>query len=177
MKNPSLHKLSSGAFGAILLCAAYVAHPQGAPPQIVYPGKNQTPEQQAKDEGECHAWSVKSTGIDPAAPPPAVAAPPPAQAAAPQGQRARGAVRGAAAGAVIGEIASNDADEGAKIGAVAGVMAGGRQKRQQQAQAQQQNANAQTQAQQQAAAAQAARMDTFNRARAACLEGKGYVVK
>jgi hypothetical protein len=164
------------ALGAALLCAAHVAHPQGAPAQIVYPGKNQTPEQQAKDEGECHAWSVKSTGIDPAAPPPAVAAPPP-QAAAPQGQRARGAVRGAAAGAVIGEVANNDADEGAKVGAVAGVMAGGRQKRQQQAQAQQHNADAQAQAQQQAAAAQAARMDTFNRARAACLEGKGYVVK
>jgi hypothetical protein len=177
MKNPSWHKIISGAFGTILLCAAYVAHPQGAPKQIVYPGKNQTPEQQAKDEGECHAWSVKSTGIDPAAPPPAVAAPPPQQAAAPQGQRARGAVRGAAAGAVVGEIASNDADEGAKIGAVAGVMAGGRQQRQAQAQAQQQNANAQAQAQQDAAAAQAARMDTFNRARAACLEGKGYVVK
>ena len=56
-------------------------------------------------------------------------------------------------------------------------MAGGRQKRQAEAQAEQQNANAQAQAQQDAAAAQAARIDTFNRARAACLEGKGYVVK
>jgi hypothetical protein len=170
MNLSKMQKFGSIALGAALLCAAHVAYPQGAPAQIVYPGKNQTPEQQAKDEGECHAWSVKSTGIDPAAPPPP-------QAAAPQGQRARGAVRGAAAGAVIGEVANNDADEGAKVGAVAGVMAGGRQKRQQQAQAQQQNADAQVQAQQQAAAAQAARMDTFNRARAACLEGKGYVVK
>ena len=176
MNTSTLPKFSSVAFGAFLLCAAYVARPQGAPTQIVYPGKNQTPEQQAKDESACHSWAMTSTGIDPSAPPPAVA-PPPQQAAAPQGQRARGAVRGAAAGAVIGEIASNDADEGAKIGAVAGVMAGGRQKRQQQAQAQQQNADAYAQAQQQAAAAHAARLDTFNRARAACLEGKGYVVK
>jgi YMGG-like Gly-zipper len=177
MKNSSIYKLGSGALGVILLCTAYLAYPQGAPKQIVYPGKGQSADQQAKDEGECHAWSMKSTGIDPAAPPPAVAAPPPQQAAAPSGQRARGAVRGAAAGAVIGEVASNDADEGAKIGAVAGVMAGGRQKRQAEAHAQQQNANAQAQAQHDAAAAQAARMDTFNRARAACLEGKGYVVK
>ena len=65
MNDSSLHKLSSGALGVILLCAAYLAYPQGAPKQIVYPGKGQSADQQAKDEGECHAWSVKSTGIDP----------------------------------------------------------------------------------------------------------------
>jgi hypothetical protein len=162
----------------LLLCVALNTSAQTPPQQIVYPGKNQSPEQQAKDEGECHAWSVKSTGIDPAAPPPAApAAPPPQQAAAPQGQRAKGALRGAAAGAVVGEIADNDAGKGAAYGAVAGVMAGGRQARKAGAEAQHQQQAAQQQSQQQAAAAQAQRIDTFNRARAACLEARGYVVK
>ena len=32
---------------------------------IVYPAKNQTPEQQKKDEGECNAWAKENTGVDP----------------------------------------------------------------------------------------------------------------
>jgi len=33
---------------------------------IVYPAKNQTPQQQQKDEGECATWAKQTTGIDPA---------------------------------------------------------------------------------------------------------------
>ncbi|HEX9707569.1 MAG TPA: hypothetical protein VGA24_08010 [Steroidobacteraceae bacterium] len=96
---------------------------------LAYPSKNQTPEQQAKDESECYDWSKKETGYDPMAPAAPAA---PAQAAEPApssatGARAKGAVRGAAAGAVIGEVADNDASQGADVGAVAGVLAGGRQ--------------------------------------------------
>ena len=32
---------------------------------IVYPAKNQSPEQQKKDEGECNAWAKQNTGVDP----------------------------------------------------------------------------------------------------------------
>jgi hypothetical protein len=60
---------------------------------VPYPAKKQSMEQQLKDDGECFDWTKQSTGIDPAAPPPA-----PAQSAdsGHTGERARGAVRGAA---------------------------------------------------------------------------------
>ena len=61
---------------------------------IVYPAKQQTPEQQSTDEQQCYDWAKTNTGIDPTAPPPA-AAPPPEQKG---GQRLKGAATGAAAG-------------------------------------------------------------------------------
>ncbi len=147
---------------------------------IIYPAKGQTAEQQKKDEGECYTWAVQNTGVDPVvlAQTPVQAQPAPApQQTAPTGQRARGAVRGAAAGAVIGEVANNDAGQGAAIGATAGVVAGGARARQEKAAAQQQAQASQQQAQQQAEAERAAKMDTFNKAKAVCLEGRGYTVK
>lgn len=153
---------------------------------IVYPSKNQTPEQQQKDVGECAAWAKQTTGIDPAA---VAAAPPPAAAPAPtepakqgpSGERLRGAARGAAAGAIVGEIANDDAGDGAAIGAATGAMAGGaagrRAKRQQAEQQKQQAADQQKAAQQQADAKKQEQMATYNRASAACLEGRGYTVK
>ena len=107
-----------------LVAASTIA---GTPP-IVYPAKNQTPQQQQKDEGECAAWAKQNTGIDPvvlASTPAPTTAPPPApaqtQPAGASGTRVRGAARGAAAGAVVGEIANDDASEGAAVGAAAGV--------------------------------------------------------
>lgn len=107
---------------------------------IVYPAKGQAPQQQQKDEGECHVWSKGNTGVDPAA----LAAAPAAAPSQSGGERARGAVRGALGGAAIGAIAG-DTGKGAGIGAVAGTMAGGRQARQNQAAQQQQAQNQKTQ--------------------------------
>jgi len=147
---------------------------------LAYPAKNQTPEQQTKDEAECYNWSKQQSGYDPMSPPPP---PAPAQASQPEqpaaatGARARGAVRGAAAGAVIGEVANNDASEGAAVGATVGVVAGGRQARQAKAQ-QQQQAQAQTQASaDEAKAAQQKLADSFKNGMSACLESRGYAVK
>ena len=165
---------------AVSLCllTATAALSQNSTP-IVYPAKNQSAEQQKKDEGECHTWAIQTTGIDPAAPPPAATtaaqpAEPPKQQG---GHRVRGAARGAAAGAIVGEIANDDASEGAAVGAAVGAVSGGRQARKDAKASQQQAAQAQQQAQADAKAAEAARLDTFNRARAACLEGRGYVIK
>jgi len=158
---------------------------------IVYPAKNQTPEQQVKDEGECGSWAKQNTGVDPVvlastptvvvAPPPAAAPPPPS---GPSGARVRGAARGAAAGAVIGEIDDGDASDGAAKGAAVGaVVAGSRQRRQgraaqeQAAQQQQQAGQQQQAAQQQAEADKQQKLATYNRAYAACLEGRGYTIK
>lgn len=129
----------------------------------VYPAHGQSPQQQQKDVAECHVWATQQSGVNPAAmAPPAPTAPPP------QGQMVRGAGRGAAVGAVGGAIAG-DAGKGAAIGAASGALIGGMRRRDQQQAAMQQQQAAQ-QAQAQAAAA-------YNRANAACLEGRGYTVK
>ena len=151
---------------------------------IVYPAKKQSPEQQKKDEGECNAWAKENTGVDPVvlaststAPAPAAAPPPPS---GPNGSRARGAARGAAAGAIIGEVANDDASQGAATGAAVGAVAAGSRQRRGEAAAQDQAAQQQQQqqaAQQQAEADKQKKMETYNRAYAACLEGRGYTIK
>ncbi|HKE95840.1 MAG TPA: glycine zipper family protein [Povalibacter sp.] len=146
---------------------------------IYYPAKNQSADQQAKDKGECGTWATQTTGIDPVAvaqTPVTVAGTPPPQ-TGPQGERIRGAARGAAAGAIVGEIGNNDADEGARYGAAAGAIAGGRQQRQKKAAAQQQAQVQQQQAAQDAEAVKQEKIATYNRAVAACMEGRGYSVK
>ncbi|WP_246257900.1 YMGG-like glycine zipper-containing protein [Pararobbsia alpina] len=130
---------------------------------IAYPAKGQSPQQQQKDDGQCYSWAKSNTGIDPAAV--AAAPPPPAGPAAGGGERVRGAARGAAGGAAIGAIAG-DARKGAAIGAVAGTMSGGARARQNQKAAQ---ASAQSQSQ--------GAMDTYYRAYAACMSGRGYTIQ
>jgi hypothetical protein len=153
--------------GWIVLVALVPTEAALAQQPIVYPAKGQSAEQQQKDMGECSAWAKQSTGVDPAALAQQSASQP--APSGPQGERVRGAARGAAGGAIIGEIASDDAGKGAAIGAVVGTMAGGaRQRRKAEAQQQQQQ-QAQQQTQQGLA--------TYNRAMAACLEGRGYTIK
>ena len=44
---------------ALLIAALFAA---GAAAQsFVYPAKGQSPEQQKKDEGECHVWAVQQS--------------------------------------------------------------------------------------------------------------------
>ena len=129
--------------------------------QVVYPAKGQKPEQQKKDEGECHVWAVDNSKYDPANPPKQAAAPPP-----PQGATPGSGVRGAARGAVVGEVVGGDAGAGAAAGAVA---ARGQSRRQ--------NAAAGQQQQQASAQQDQAGMAAYGKARAACLEGRGYTVK
>jgi hypothetical protein len=130
---------------------------------VVYPSKGQSASTQNKDEGQCYAWAKKQTGIDPVAVSSAPA--PQSGPAVGGGERLRGAARGAAGGAVIGAIAG-DAGKGAGIGAVAGTMAGGRQARMKQSAQQQQAQNV-----------KAGKLQHFNKAFGACMEGRGYVVK
>src|SRR5690349_8442705 len=143
-----------------VLAALSIAMPLAAQ-QIVYPAKGQSADQQKKDEASCKTWATQQTGIDPSKP---QAAPPPAQPAPVTGSGAR--ARGAAGGAVIGAVAGGDTGDAAVAGA---AIAGSRQRRENRAAAASQNqANAQ-----QAQAGQ----DAFMKARAACLEGRGYTVK
>ena len=140
---------------------------------FVYPGKQQTPDQQRLDENQCYAWAQDQSTIDPSAAPAdrdsAAAASAAKTADATQGAAVAGAARGAAGGAIIGGIAG-DAGTGAAIGAVSGAVAGRRAKKAAAAQAAQQGAA-------QADAMNAQDAATFKKAMAVCLEGRGYSVK
>jgi len=132
--------------------------------QYVYPAKGQSPDQQKKDEGACHVWAVDQSKYDPTNPPKQAAAPPPPTTAT--GSTPGAGVRGAARGAVAGEIINGDASSGAAVGAVAARGASRRQ-----------NAAAAQQQQQAVVQQDQAGMGAYQKARAACLEGRGYTVK
>jgi hypothetical protein len=130
----------------------------------VYPAKGQSPQQQTKDEGECHTWAVQQSKYDPANPPKqAQAAPPPTTST---GTTPGAGLRGAARGAVVGEIVADDARTGAAAGAVAA-----------RSQSRRQNASQGQQQQQAATQQQQAGMTAYQNARGACLTGRGYSVK
>ena len=86
---------------------------------FIYPAKDQSTEQQSKDDYECFTFAKGQTGYDPMNPPQIEAQEPNQQ---PGGSRLRGAARGAAAGAIIGEIADDDAGKGAAVGATLGTV-------------------------------------------------------
>jgi hypothetical protein len=132
--------------------------------QFVYPAKGQLPEQQKKDEAACHQWAVQQTGFDPmkGAPPSAAPKPPTTATGVTPGAGVRGAMRGA----IVGDIVGGDAGAGAAAGAAA---ARAQSRRQNMAQQQQQAAQQQH--------AQNAQQASYAKARAACLEGRGYTVK
>lgn len=138
---------------------------------IVFPAKGQSDDQMEKDKYECYSWAKKQTGFDPMEIPTASAPPPEEKAGS------GGVLKGAAAGALVGvaggKIAGKSASKGAGYGAAAGGLLGGMHQssqRREDEQARQQWEQEQSQ--------QYARARTeYNRAYAACLEGKGYTVK
>jgi outer membrane lipoprotein SlyB len=131
----------------------------------VYPAKGQSADQQSKDEYDCYQWAKRDTGFDPMAAPTASSPAPTTQQR--QGGMARGALGGAAIGAIVGD--SSDAGKGAAIG---GLLGGMRQRRHN-VEAEQQQA----QWEQQESSQYANSRNNYNRAYAACLEGRGYTVK
>jgi len=133
---------------------------------IAYPKNGQTQEQFQMDQYQCHEWAKGQTGVDPTQPaqPPAAkpSGPPPAAGVA--ASATGGMMMGAAMGAITGHGAQGAA-MGAAMGATGGMMrAGAKGKKQAEAKKQ---ADAQ---------AQAAR-GQYDKAYAACLEGRGYSVK
>nr|WP_235851036.1 YMGG-like glycine zipper-containing protein [Paraburkholderia piptadeniae] len=149
-----------------MLAALLLADVASAQQPIFYPAKGQSQQKQANDMSQCQSWVTQNTGVNPAvlAQNAANQPPPPQQ----SGQRLRGAAGGAATGAAIGAIAG-DAGKGAAAGAIAGTVVGGSRQRRQAAAAQEQQQAAQQQTSQQ--------MATWNRALAACMNGRGYTVQ
>ncbi len=162
------------ALALALALGGLVAASAPAQQQYVFPKLGQTPDQQKKDEFDCHSWAVQQTGYDPVAAAQA-AAPSPASSGTAQaapGSGVKGAAVGAAGGAAIGAVAG-DAGKGAAIGAIAGGIGGRLRSR-----AKSQDAQAAQSTRQKAVAEQQAqRAQEYHKARAACLEAKGYTVK
>lgn len=143
-----------------VLTALAVAGPATAQQLFFYPAQGQSQEQQNRDFGECHAWGIQQSGYDPMGQQQQ-------QQQTAQGGVVSGAARGALAGVVVGAIAG-DAGKGAAIGAAGGGLIGGFRRNDQERQIQ---ANQQQYQQQQAAG-----RDSYNRAVAACMQGRGYSV-
>jgi len=137
---------------------------QAGAQQYVYPAKGQSAQQQKSDEAACQKWAIQQTGFDPAKPPPPQAAAKPPTTAT--GTTPGAGLRGAARGAVVGEVVGGDAGAGAAAGAAVA-----------RSQSRKQNAAAAQQGQQQDQAAAQQKQAAFAKARAACLEGRGYTVK
>ncbi|HTY67999.1 MAG TPA: glycine zipper family protein [Alphaproteobacteria bacterium] len=156
---------------ALLALAATAAMVAAAHAQVmVYPARGQTQAQQQRDTGECTGWAQQQSGFNPTAPV-NMAPPPPSY-----DQNDRPVLRGAARGAVIGTVGGaigGDAGKGAAIGAASGALIGGMRRRDQE----RQYAYQSQQYQQQQQAAYSQQQSNFNRAYAACLEGRGYTVR
>jgi OmpA family protein len=135
----------------------------------IYPAKGQSQAQEDKDRYECHSWAVQQTGFDPSKPQTYAGNSDKSQAYKPsQPHVLKGAARGAALGSVGGAITGN-AGKGAAAGAAMGGLAGGFRRRDERLDQSNQRAAASGNA----ATSQGA---AYNRAMAACLQGRGYTV-
>ncbi len=170
------------AFGAVLLSVGYTTGALAQEQLYAYPNAGQSAKQQQKDQAECRSWAIGQSGFNPrSAPPPSAYVPPPPE----TGVFGRGQVGGGgllrdggigAAGGAIGGAIAGDAGKGAAIGAVSGMFLGGIRRAgraQEQHQWDQQQAMVLQQQQQQ----QAALQREYNRAFAACMRARKYVVE
>ena len=148
---------------AIFVVLATALEPALAQEIFVYPARGQSQAQQDKDRYECHSWAVQQTGFDPSRYTAGYAQPQPP----PPGGLVQGAARGAMVGVVGGAIAGN-AGKGAAIGAGTGALIGGMRRNDYYRDQQYQNS--------QQAGSQAAQRASYDRAIAACLQGRGYTV-
>jgi hypothetical protein len=162
--------------GALVLAVAWtVAAAAGAQEQYIYPAKGQSAQQQDKDKYECYSWAKGQSGFDPMALHTA-------STPAPQsGQRSvvGGAVGGAAAGAALGAVGGaiggggKGAGKGAGIGAGVGGLLGGMNSAGSNAKASKDRQDWERRE----AANYTQQRNGYNKAYAACLEGRGYTVR
>jgi hypothetical protein len=138
---------------AFMLVTVFALASMASAQQVfVYPQKGQNQRQQDIDTAECTRWAKQQSGIDPNAPKQ------PDQVGTHARGAAGGAAKGAAVGAAVGAI-GGDAGKGAAAGAVVGGVGGRRRSKQAK-----QTAEAET-------------TNTYQRAFAACMDGRGYSVK
>ena len=155
-------------FFLITIVAATAGHAQEL---IVFPAQGQSDEQMEQDKFACYTWAKKESNFDPMALPTA-SAPPPKKKETKAGA-GRGAVGGALLGAGVGKITGGSAKKGAVVGGVGGAVVGGSRK----AATEEENKKAKEQWANEQGAEYMQNRNHYNRAFAACMEGKGYTVK
>ena len=149
----------------VVLCGLCMAATSMAQELRIFPNADQSPEQQEQDKFVCYGWAKGESSFDPMAPP--TATEPPPQEEAKKGGVGRGLVRGAAIGGIVG------GSSGAKRGAGAGVVIGGMRSQDQK----RKEAQAREQWEQEQVRIYTENRNRYNRAYAACLEGKNYTVR
>ena len=133
---------------------------------FIYPQKGQSAEQQDKDKYECYNWAKTNSGFDPMAAPTTSAPPPRTE------EKKYGALKGAAIGAVGGKVLGDSKKTTRRAAAAGGLLGGVRQH--------QHNSREQQRVddwERREASNYANNRNNYNRAYAACLEGRGYTVK
>jgi predicted lipid-binding transport protein (Tim44 family) len=150
---------STLAAGLVLACATGAA----AQDVFVYPARNQSPDQMARDKEECHDWSVQQTGVDPVKM--AAEAQAPQQKGGEGGGMAGGAAMGAARGAMSGGSVGAGAMQGVGIGRLVHAVRARRQMEEQKDNQEKQQQERQAQ------------LQKYDRAFGACLTGRGYTVQ
>lgn len=158
----------------ILCLSLLVAGYTSAQEFMIYPSEGQSDEQMEQDKFQCYSWAKQQSGFDPMAPPTATAPPPEKEAK--QGGVVPGAVGGAVVGGAIGAIVGDSGKatrRGLAAGAATGGLVGG-MRRNEQVQREQQK---QQQWEQQQVQQYSQNRNNYNRAYAACLEGRGYTVR
>ena len=160
---------------ALLVVVTFVASPAAAQDQYIYPNKGQSAQQQDKDKYECYGWAKNQSGFDPMAVPRASKPAP----NTPERSVGGGAVGGALGGAAIGSVAGligggkKGLGKGAGIGAGVGGLMGGMS-----AAGENEKASKERRDWERSEANQyAMNRNNYDRAFAACLEGRGYTVK
>jgi len=133
---------------------------------MVFPNDNQSAEQQEEDKFACYSWAKGESGFDPMAPP--TATEPPPQEEAKKGGAGKGLIRGAAVGQIVGGD-SKSTRRGAAGGAAVGGMRRQDQKSKEESERQQWE--------QEQVRIYTENRKRYNRAYAACLEGKNYTVR
>jgi hypothetical protein len=161
--------LVTAVFGVALSAASAAS----AAEHYVYPQKGQSPQQQEKDQFECYGWAKGQSGFDPMAPPTTRTGPPKREGGSVAGGAAGGAVAGAAVGTVAGAIRGKQVGKSAAVGAGTGGLMGGMGAAGRNAKDEQ---NLRDWEQREATTYMRHRSE-YNRAYAACLEGRGYTVK
>ncbi len=149
-----------------MLCGLCMAATGMADELMIFPNADQAPEQQEEDKYTCYSWAKGQSDFDPMAPP--TATEPPPQQQAKRGGVGKSLVRGAALGQIVGGD-SKSTGRGAAAGVAVGGMRRQDQKRKEEA--------ARQQWEQEQVRIYTENRNRYNRAYAACLEGKNYTVR
>ena len=133
---------------------------------FIYPQKGQSAEQQDQDKYECYNLAKTNSGFDPMAAPTTSSPPPRPE------ENIHGVLKGAPIGAVGGKILG-DSKKTTRTAAAAGGLLGGVRQHQHNSREQQRVDDWERRE----ASSYANNRNNYNRAYAACLEGRGYTVK